>query len=375
MAKESIAFGGGRDVPGRVALRDVFEARYEPLVAQLYGLTGDLREAEQLAQEACVRAAAAERRFRHAPDREAWLRAAAVDARRTRARRSLLRRRSPLRRRRPHRGGSPPETAAPDFDELVCRGARRRARRRTELAAAGYALAAVAGAVTLVDDASPPPPVSAPVPMSAGLPEVEEVGDRIPPGRAGMPSTVPGAPALVSVEVPEGGLWRENASGSGIYSATLRGAARLHLATYIVDGVVRRPCRSSYLPASPGIPAEFVRPGVTPSALGDAIAALPRADVVVAPHTVARWGTTAVHVRVRVQHAGCPNGNLLWTFDTRRGGEFIGNAHARLDFWVVEFNGQAIVVEAEQPWVVTAAERRTLARLLDSVELVDQEPR
>lgn len=368
MEEDSIAFGRGRDVEGGVALRDVLEAHYEPLVGQLYGLTGDRREAARLVQEACVRAASAERGFRRAADREAWLRAAAVDARRTHARRSLPR------CRRTRGQGTPPENAAPDFDALVCRGVRRRTRRRTGVVAAAYGMALVAGAVALVDAVpSPRPPVSTNVPMRPGLPEVEEVGDRIPAGRAAMPAAEPGAPPAVTVAVPGDGVWRENASGSGIYTALRRGAAWLHLATYVVDGVAREPCRTSHVPVAPGIPAAFVRPGPTPVALADAFADLPRADVPVRPHTVTRWGTSAVHVRVRLRHAGCRNGNLPWTFDTRRGGELLGNTHARLDFWVVELEGRPLVVEAEQPIGASAVERRPLARLLDSVELLDRE--
>lgn len=375
MAKESIAFGGGRDVPGRVALRDVFEARYAPLVTQLYGLTGDLREAEQLAQEACVRAAAAERRFRRAADRDGWLRAAAVAPRRSRARRSLLRRRSSLRRRRPHREGSPPETAAPDFDELVCRGVRRRTRRRSAVVAAAYGIAVVAGAVALVDHEPPPrPPASTTVPMRPGPTEVEEVGDRIPPGRAGMPAAVPGAPANVTVEIPSGRLWRESSTGSGVYSPIRRGTAWLKVATFLVDGVVGRPCRTSSVDASPGIPAAFERPGVTRDALTDAIAGLPRADVSIPAHTEARWGALVVHVSVQMPRATCRNGNLLWTFDTRRSGEFVGNDHARLDFWITELDGRPLVIEAEQPMGSRLAERRELARVLDSIDLDGRPP-
>lgn len=366
MEEDSITVGRMPDVEDRDVLRDLYDASYRGLVGQLYGVTGDLDEAELVVQEAFVRAVAAERRFRRARDPEAWLCATALRIHRSRWRKAAI---GPRARERVLTGIVPS-----DLDDLICRGVRRRMRRRTGLAAAAYGLAAVAGAVALVaDDVSPPSPASAPLALRAGLPEVEEVGDRIPPGRAGMPSAVSGAPAAVSVVVPADGPWRENSSGSGIHSAIRGGTAWLNLATYVVDGVVREPCRSSWVPVSPAIPSGFVRPGPTPTALADAIADLPRADVVVSPHLVARWGTTAVHVRVRIPHAGCRNGKLLWTFDTRRGGEFLGNASARLDFWVVELGGRAVVVEAEQPMGATATERRGLVGLLDSVELHDRE--
>ena len=363
MEQDSITFGRKADGEDGATLREVYAVGYRRLVVQLYGVTGNLAEAEDLVQGAFVRAAAAERRFRRADDPEAWLRTTALKAHR--------RRTSPSRPWARER--ALPGVVPPDFDELVCGGVRRRMRRRTRLAAAAYALAALAGAVALVDDAddgddspSTPEPSSALVPLRAGLPDVEEMGDRIPPGRAGMPSALSGAPAAVSVEIPADGSWRENASGSGIYSAIRHGTAWLHLATYVIDGVVQQPCRLSYASAVSG---------TTPATLEDSLAGLPRADVVVRPHTVTRWGTTAVHMRVRVPHAGCRNGNLLWTFDTARGGELLGNAHARLDFWVVELGGRAVVVEAELPMGATPAERRALTRLLDSVDLHDRESR
>ncbi|WP_159081580.1 RNA polymerase sigma factor [Nocardioides sediminis] len=360
MDQDSISFGREADDEDRADLRHVYDVAYPRLVAQLYRVTGDLAEAEELVQGAFVRASTAERRFRRADDPEAWLRTAALRARR---REPPVRHPGPIAREQ-----ALPGIVPPDFDELVCDGARRRVRRRTRLAATAYVLAAVVGAVALVDEDDPSArePSATLVPLRAGLPEVEEVGDRIPPGRAALPSVVPGEPVGVSVEVPPGSPWRENASGSGIYSAIRDGTAWLHLATYVVDGVVHGPCRSSY------VSAVF---GTAPTAVTDALSGLPRADVVVRPHPVTRWGTTAVHLRVRVPHAACRNGNPRWTFDTLRGGELLGNEHARLDFWVVELRGRAVVVEAELPMGPTTVERRALARLLDSLELDDRESR
>ncbi len=58
MDQDSITFGRMPDLEDRVSLRDVFDASYRRLVVQLYGVTGSFDEAEDLVQEAFVRAAA-----------------------------------------------------------------------------------------------------------------------------------------------------------------------------------------------------------------------------------------------------------------------------------------------------------------------------
>lgn len=67
-----------------VALQEAFEVSYRKLVVQLYGVIGDFAEAEDVVQEAFVRAAAAGRRFARADNREAWLRTVAINLYRSR---------------------------------------------------------------------------------------------------------------------------------------------------------------------------------------------------------------------------------------------------------------------------------------------------
>ncbi len=69
------------DPPG---LGDVFTASYRRLVVQLYGVTGDAAEAEDLVQESFVRASAAGRRFLEVDNHEAWLRTVALNLHRNR---------------------------------------------------------------------------------------------------------------------------------------------------------------------------------------------------------------------------------------------------------------------------------------------------
>lgn len=71
-------------------LRDVFDASYRRLVGQLYGVCGDLAEAEDVVAEAFVRAADKQRAFEAADNPEAWLRAVAVNVARTRFRRRMV---------------------------------------------------------------------------------------------------------------------------------------------------------------------------------------------------------------------------------------------------------------------------------------------
>jgi RNA polymerase sigma-70 factor, ECF subfamily len=71
-------------------VRQVYEASYRRLVGQLYGVCGDLAEAEDVVQEAFARAIQHERRFRRTDNPEAWLRTVAVNLSRSRWRRRVL---------------------------------------------------------------------------------------------------------------------------------------------------------------------------------------------------------------------------------------------------------------------------------------------
>lgn len=68
-------------------LREVYDASYRKLVRQLLGITGNLLEAEDVVQEAFVRAIDHAERFHRVDNPEAWLRAVAVNLWRSRWRR------------------------------------------------------------------------------------------------------------------------------------------------------------------------------------------------------------------------------------------------------------------------------------------------
>jgi len=83
----------GPHATGRVAMtkeefvRDVYEASYRRLVTQLVGPCGDIPTAEEVVQEAFVRAIAQGAAFRRTDNPEAWLRQVAVNLARSRWRR------------------------------------------------------------------------------------------------------------------------------------------------------------------------------------------------------------------------------------------------------------------------------------------------
>lgn len=84
MEQDSISFGRTPDPDDRVSLQNVFEASYRKLVVQLYAITGNFDEAEDIVQEAFVRAAATGHRFLRVDNHEAWLRTTAVNVHRSR---------------------------------------------------------------------------------------------------------------------------------------------------------------------------------------------------------------------------------------------------------------------------------------------------
>lgn len=71
-------------------IQHCFDASYRRLVGQLYGVCGDLAEAEDVVAEAFARAVSRRRAFERMDNPEAWLRTVAVNVARTRHRRRQL---------------------------------------------------------------------------------------------------------------------------------------------------------------------------------------------------------------------------------------------------------------------------------------------
>jgi len=83
--KETLALGHESAADAsRWTLHEVFDASYRRLVVQMYGVVGNAGEAEDLVQEAFVRASASGGRFLKVDNPEAWLRRTAVNLHRSR---------------------------------------------------------------------------------------------------------------------------------------------------------------------------------------------------------------------------------------------------------------------------------------------------
>jgi RNA polymerase sigma-70 factor (ECF subfamily) len=83
--KETLSLGF--DPPAsdsRWSLQQVFDTSYRRLVVQLYAVTGNAGEAEDLVQDAFVRASASGKRFQKVDNPEAWLRRTAINLHRNR---------------------------------------------------------------------------------------------------------------------------------------------------------------------------------------------------------------------------------------------------------------------------------------------------
>jgi RNA polymerase sigma-70 factor, ECF subfamily len=83
--KETLALG--HEPPAGEAgwtLQEVFDASYRRLVVQLYAVVGNAGEAEDLVQDAFVRASASGSRFLRVDNPEAWLRRTAINLHRNR---------------------------------------------------------------------------------------------------------------------------------------------------------------------------------------------------------------------------------------------------------------------------------------------------
>jgi RNA polymerase sigma-70 factor (ECF subfamily) len=132
--KETLA--PGRMVSSRsrgTTLAEVFELSYRRLVVQMYGVVGDFAEAEDVVQEAFVRASAAGGRFRRVENPEAWLRRTAINLHRNRWRKLCS-----YNRVRPRLEVSPPDLPGLEEHVVVIESLRRLPDSQREVLALHY---------------------------------------------------------------------------------------------------------------------------------------------------------------------------------------------------------------------------------------------
>ena len=108
--------GRAMDGSGSDTLRTVYHASYRRLVAQLAAVVGGVSEAEDLVQEAFVRATAQRHRFETLDNPEAWVRTVALNLARSRWRRRRRATAIMLRLRASYVDAPPP---SPDHVALV----------------------------------------------------------------------------------------------------------------------------------------------------------------------------------------------------------------------------------------------------------------
>ena len=360
---------------------EAFDVGYRRLVVQLFLATGDLAEAEQVVQEAFVRAEAAGTPFADVLDPEAWLRAAAFDRHHARVHRlrrwarerggrpeaagerlelvPALRRLPPRQREvlalRELAGLSPTEVARtlhlpartvesrlrglpaleqagalrveveclvhpPELTSIERRGRSRRRRRlvRTALVVATVLLAG-AGVSQAALDRTPAADPARPGAASGPWAGAASHRWRLSRGR--------GAPR---VQVTLGSGWAgelvlQHAAGDG----------SVGLLVAEVDGVARAPCSPDGLDLPPV--------GEDPRDVAASIAAAPGLEERGPVEHVTAFGRFAERLRLRVtEDARCPAGGSL--LRTPLGRVVAPPPGTSLDVWVVDVGGRAVVV-------------------------------
>ena len=244
----------------------------------------------------------------------------------------------------------------PDLDALVRRGVVRRRRTRGVIAGLVVAAVAVGGVVlgtrldTRAQDPIRPPE---PLPVRSYLPG--DGSQTLEPGTYRIESE-PSFTALITVS--EGwtswfGPVRDDGGGGVIAVLVLE-----------VSAVTNEPCQLDQ--------ADMTRVGSDPAALVQALLVLPRHRVVLAPRPDGRFGFPATHLAVEAStRARCPYRDFPIFYSGDWPVESAG-PHSRMDLWVVDVAGRAVLVEATTYETATDLAREELAATIGSIRL---EPR
>ena len=386
-------------------LEDVFHGSYRRLVVQLYGVIGDRAEAEDVVQEAFVRAVAAGQRFTTTGNPEAWLRTTALNLHRSRWRKlrnfsrvkerlaaprdvpglearldviEALRSLSPEQREvvaLHHLADIPVSDIAQELPDLALIERRGRAlrRRKVATAAGGLALALVAGiAITGIatDDVDAGPgPAAPPSPApttgwDAGVRTAVDQGEEVLlPG----PSEVVYDGVTVRFDVP-GEQWEWWSLATGLRRAVDAPDEYGAVVFFLRGPEVRlHPCRS----------VRTQELGTDPDQLLSNVAPLldlANSRVLQEPRVVSAFGGTAVHLRLQTEGTCAEGGDL----PLQLRGTFHDSAASmawpgsyELDLWHVLLPGAVPASMLVGGWDLDGTSRHLAERraLLDSIRI------
>jgi len=257
----------------------------------------------------------------------------------------------------------------PDLEALEQRGATLRRRRQVLVASVA---AAVVAAIAFVgaDMRQPkadPGPANDNDRLAASTPYLG-YGDRpdLDPGTYSWRVSPYQDRPFAIVDVPEGwNAWFGPSRSTETDDGKLKGDVDL-IVTDVYE-IVEKACQ----PADDGM-REL---GDDPQELVEALARMPRHDVLVGPRAVERFGHPATHLRVEVENNRCPFGEpLVMLRDTGIGQPVgAGPAGSRSDLWVVDVGSRPVLVSAYRAAGTPAWLKAELDEMVDSLEIVEPE--
>lgn len=205
----------------------------------------------------------------------------------------------------------------------------------------------------------PPPPT--PTPLPTPIPSPLTVGD-LSPMAAG--AYVTGDPFLARVTFTLPGGWEGNMGGPYFVDlGQVSGPTAVTLG--IFDTVYADPCDYNKGPIAP-------RPGSSVDELANALAALPNLTVTTPTDiTIDGFHGKQLTMTAPSSLAGCslsPDGDMrIWDYPL--GATFGMSAGDRVRVWILDVDGQRLVIESTEPTGQTAVTKSEVQGVLDSIHL------
>lgn len=267
-------------------------------------------------------------------------------------------------------------TRAPAFELIEQRGRRRR--RRRQAAVGGMLACALALAVTttvaLRDDGpragEPATPSETSQTSAEATPYPGNRMTTLEEGTYDLNPTYSSAGPYVRVRLPEGwNAWESPnrfegvGAAPGTFNEDALGPAKWYmgLSALEVEDVAAPRCAMADVTGDA-------------AALAEALTEVPWFAVTSGPDTVTRSGYTAYHLRLRQTRAapGCHEDRLFGAVGQRNAGG--GDPSATFDAWVVDVDGKSVLVWSGWTRTTPPAEVQGLLEIIDSMEIVVEEP-